>query len=357
MRVVQLLPCLRRGDAIGNDARALQKILKEAGYETMIYTQEIWPGIPEEEWKRVSDMPALSDEDILIYHASVGTDLNFTLPSLGGKKVMIYHNITPQRFFRRYSRETEQNVKKGYEGIRYLADKMAYAIAVSDYNRQELRRMGYTCPIDVCPILIPFSDYDRAPDEKFLEKYRDGKKNWLFVGRIAPNKKPEDVIRAFAVYHRDYEPESRLMLIGSTGNVKLYDQALENYIRALGLENDVVMPGHVSFDEILASYRAADVFVCMSEHEGFCVPLAEAMYFGVPIVSFASSAIPETLGKAGLLLHEKRPELVAAAVDRVLTDGELRDALVQAGKERLKDFSYESVKERFLDCLNKVIQN
>ena len=357
MRVIQLLPCLKRGDAIGNDARALQKILKEAGYETMIYTQEIWPGIPEEEWRSISDMPALSGDDILIYHASVGTDLNYTLPTYGGKKVMIYHNITPQRFFRRYSRETERNVKMGYEGMRFLADKIDYGIAVSEYNRQELRRMGYTCPIDVCPILIPFADYEQAPDEAFLEKYRDGKKNWLFVGRIVPNKKAEDVIRAFAVYHRDYEPESRLLLIGSTGNVKLYDQALENYIRALGLEDAVVMPGHVAFDEILAGYHAADVFVCMSEHEGFCVPLAESMYFGVPIVAFASSAIPETLGKAGLLLHEKSPELVAAAADRVLKDGELRDALVQAGKERLKDFSYESVKERFLECLNKVIQN
>jgi len=250
----------------------------------------------------------------------------------------------------------EQNVRAGYEGIRFLADKTDYAIAVSDYNRQELRRMGYRCPIDVCPILIPFSDYDQAPNEAFLQKYRDGKKNWLFVGRIAPNKKPEDVIRAFAVYHREYEPESRLLLIGSTGGIRRYDEALENYIRSLGLEDAVAMPGHVSFDEILASYRLADAFVCMSEHEGFCVPLVEAMYFGVPIVACASSAIPETLGKGGLLLREKDPALTAAAVNRMMKDEELRDALVQAGKERLKDFSYEAVKARFLECLKKVTE-
>ena len=163
------------------------------------------------------------------------------------------------------------------------------------------------------------------------------------------------MIRAFAMYHREYEPESRLLLIGSTGNVKLYDRALENYIRALDLEDAVVMPGHVSFAEILASYHAADVFVCMSEHEGFCVPLVEAMYFGVPIAAYASSAIPETLGKAGLLLPEKDPETAAAAVNRVMTDPELRSALVEAGKERLKDFSYESVKARFLACVEKIL--
>ena len=138
--------------------------------------------------------------------------------------------------------------------------------------------MGYTCPIDVCPIIIPFADYDREPDAEVLARYRgDGKKNWMFLGRVSPNKKAEDVIRAFTCYKRDYEPESRLFLIGRTGGVKLYDKALENYIRLLGVEDSVIMPGHVTFAEILAYYHLADVFVCMSEHEGFCVPLVEAM--------------------------------------------------------------------------------
>jgi len=354
MRVVQVLPEFYRGDAIGNDTRAIRDILREAGYDTMIYALKADPRLPVEEWRDVSEMPALAEEDILIYHASVGSELNARLPSFGGKKVMVYHNITPGQFYYRYSLQAENASRKGYTEIRALAGKMDYCIAVSEYNKEELRKMGYTCPIDVCPILIPFADYDREPDEAFLRKYRDGKKNWLFVGRVAPNKKAEDVIRAFAVYHREYEPESRLLLIGSTGSVKLYDRALENYIRALGLEDAVVMPGHVSFAEILASYRAADVFVCMSEHEGFCVPLVEAMYFGVPIVAYASSAIPETLGKGGLLLQEKDPEMTAAAVNKVLTDEELRSALVEAGKERLKDFSYEQVKKRFLECLDKI---
>ena len=356
MRAVQVLPEFYRGDAIGNDTRAIRDILQEAGYDTMIYALKADPRLPREEWQEVREMPALDEKDILIYHASVGSELNRMLPSFGGKKVMVYHNITPASFYYRYSLKAENASRQGYAGIRYLKDKIDYCIADSEYNKEELRKMGYECLIDVCPILIPFADYDREPDAAFLEKYRDGKKNWLFVGRVAPNKKAEDVIRAFAVYRREYEPESRLLLIGSMGGVKLYDRALENYIRALGLEEHIVMPGHVSFAEILAAYRAADVFVCMSEHEGFCVPLAEAMYFGVPIVAYDSSAVPETLGNAGLVLKDKSPEITAAAVNRILTDPALREQLVQNGKERLKAFSYESVKGQFLNCLKKVIR-
>ena len=215
--------------------------------------------------------------------------------------------------------------------------------------------MGYTCPIDVCPILIPFADYEQAPDEAFLEKYRDGKKNWLFVGRIVPNKKAEDVIRAFAVYHRDYEPESRLLLIGSTGNVKLYDQALENYIRALGLEDAVVMPGHVAFDEILAGYHAADVFVCMSEHEGFCVPVVEAMLFEKPILAYDAGAVGSTLGGGGILLKEKDALLAAGCIDRLATDDFLRESLLQGQKIQIEKFSYEKVKTQFLEYLEQFL--
>ena len=356
MRVIQVLPALYFGDAIGNTTLAIRDILREEGYETAIYTEEMGPRMDAEALD-IRELPVLAADDVLIYHGSVGTDLNFKLPEYGGRQMMIYHNITPPRFFRRYSRDTERNVRYGYDGIRYLADKMEYCVAVSDYNRQELRRMGYTCPIDVCPIIIPFADYDREPDAEVLARYRgDGKKNWMFLGRVSPNKKAEDVIRAFACYKRDYEPESRLFLIGRTGGVKLYDKALENYIRLLGVEDSVIMPGHVTFAEILAYYHLADVFVCMSEHEGFCVPLVEAMYFGIPIAAFRSSAIPDTLGKGGLLLPEKDPAVAAAAVNRLLTDEALRQELRKGQEEKLKEYAYETVRARFLECLKHMTE-
>ena len=352
MRIIQMLPELTPGDAVSNDARAIRDILREAGYDTEIYAERVHPRLPEGEGKEIRLMPELVPEDLLIYHASTGTVLNFEVPSFGGRQMMVYHNITPPHFFRWYNNKARKNMEYGYEGIRFLANKMEYCIADSAYNREELIRMGYTCPIDVCPILIPFQDYDREPDRETMERYQgDGKKNWLFVGRITPNKKQEDLISAFYCYQRDYEPESRLFLIGNASGMELYDARLRNYIRELGIEDKAVFPGHIPFPGILACYRLADVFVCLSEHEGFCVPLAEAMHFGVPIAAYGCCAVPATLGKGGLLLDSKKPELVAAAVNRILTDEGLRETIRAGQREMLEAYSYETVKARIMNCL------
>ncbi len=352
MRIIQMLPELTPGDAVSNDARAIRDILRAAGYDTEIYAERVHPRLPEGEGKEIRLMPELVPEDLLIYHASTGTRLNFEVPSFGGRQMMVYHNITPPNFFRWYNNKARKNMEYGYEGIRFLADKMEYCIADSAYNREELIRMGYTCPIDVCPILIPFQDYDREPDRETMERYQgDGKKNWLFVGRITPNKKQEDLISAFYCYQWDYEPESRLFLIGNASGMELYDARLRNYIRELGIEDKVVFPGHIPFPGILACYRLADVFVCLSEHEGFCVPLAEAMHFGVPIAAYGCCAVPATLGKGGLLLDSKKPELVAAAVNRILTDEGLRETIRAGQREMLQAYSYETVKARIMNCL------
>ena len=340
---------------MGNDTRAIYRILKEEGFDTVIGAEAVDRRIPKDEAAELKDLPKIREEDLVIYHGSTGSKLNFDIAGYPGRKIMIYHNITPPGFFRRYNKEARENMEYGYEGIRYLKDKFAYCIADSEYNKQELRRMGYECPIDVCPILIPFEDYDREPSAKVLKQYRDGKKNWLFVGRIAPNKKQEDVIRAFYCYQRDYEPESRLFLVGNAGGMEIYEARLRNYIHMLGLDEKVIIPGHIPFDETLAYYRLADVFVCMGEHEGFCVPLAEAMHFGVPIAAYGCCAVPDTLGNGGLLLDSKEPEVAAAAANRLITDQALRAAILDGQKEMLQKYKYENVKERLLTLLKAFI--
>ncbi len=340
---------------MGNDTRAIYRILKEEGFDTVIGAEAVDRRIPKDEAAELKDLPKIREEDLVIYHGSTGSKLNFDIAGYPGRKIMIYHNITPPGFFRRYNKEARENMEYGYEGIRYLKDKFAYCIADSEYNKQELRRMGYECPIDVCPILIPFEDYDREPSAKVLKQYRDGKKNWLFVGRIAPNKKQEDVIRAFYCYQRDYEPESRLFLVGNAGGMEIYEARLKNYIHVLGLDEKVIIPGHIPFDETLAYYRLADVFVCMSEHEGFCVPLAEAMHFGVPIAAYGCCAVPDTLGNGGLLLDSKEPEVAAAAANRLITDQALRATILDGQKEMLQKYKYENVKERVLTLLKAFI--
>ena len=215
--------------------------------------------------------------------------------------------------------------------------------------------MGYTCPIDVRPILIPFSDYEQEPSKNILKRYEgDGYTNILFVGRIAPNKKYEDLIRAFYYYKR-INPKSRLILVGNPLGFERYDESLKQYAKELGLD-DIIFTGGVPFQEILAYYHLADAFLCMSEHEGFCVPLVEAMFFHVPIFAYDSTAIPSTLGGSGVLLEEKNPIFVAKVMQRVLEDERLKEQVVKGQQERLQDFSYERIYAQLEKCMHRFIQ-
>lgn len=346
MRVVQLLPTLSFGDAIGNDTIALKGVISEMGYDTAIYAENIDKRLPEGIAQKADKLRDLKKDDVLIYHKSTGTDLTFKIDNYKCRRIMVYHNITPPEFFRPYSTAATQLTEHGYKGVEYLRDKIDYVLAVSAYNRSELVKMGYTCPMDIRPILIKFDDYRQTPDEATIKKYSDGRKNLVFVGRIAPNKKQENVIRAFYCYKK-LNPESRLILVGSSTGMENYYERLVKYANALGIGDDVIFPGHIKFSEILAYYRLADAFVCMSEHEGFCVPLVEAMFFDVPVIAYDTSAISDTLGGSGVLLDNNDPVFAAAVIDRVLTDEKLRESIIEGQRRRLEDFSYERIKATF----------
>lgn len=346
MRIVQLLPTLSFGDAIGNDTVALKKAISDMGYISEIYAENIDKRLPSDTAKNISRLKDLKKDDVLIYHKSTGTDLTFKIQGFQCRKIMIYHNITPSEFFRPYSTAAASLTEYGYKGVEHLRDKVDYCLADSAYNKSELLRMGYTCPIDVLPILIRFEDYKQSPAKGIMSRYGDGKRNLIFVGRIAPNKKQENVIRAFYQYKR-LDPDSRLILVGSYTGMENYYERLVKYAGALGLKDDIVFTGHIKFNEILAYYRLADVFVCMSEHEGFCVPLAEAMFFDVPIIAYDTSAIGDTLGGSGILLDSNDPVFAAGVIRRVLTDELLKKQIIEGQRRRLEDFSYERIRDIF----------
>ncbi len=357
VNIIQIVSSISYGDAVGNDVRAIKQILTESGYANKIYAESIDDRLPAGTASPIIKMPKLKSNDIIIYHGAIGTKLNYMLPEYGGRKVMIYHNITPPGFFNDYSLDSVRATCEGLKGIRFLSNKLDHCIAVSEFNKQDMLDMGYTCPIDVCPILIPFEDYDQKPSQDVLTQYQgDGITNLMFAGRIAPNKKQEDIIAAFYCYHKYYNSKSRLFLVGSWSGMEKYYQQLCRYVDRLGISESVIFSGHVKFDEILAYYKLADVFVCMSEHEGFCVPLVEAMYFDVPIVAFKSTAIPYTMGYKGALLDNKEPNFVAAVIDRVINDKTLNEKLLKLQRERLKDFSYTEVKSLFLGILNRIVE-
>lgn len=344
MKVVQLLTTLSFGDAVGNDTVALKGAIESMGFKTAIYAENIDARLQKSTAEPIAKLKELGKDDVIIYHKSTGTDLSFKLDNYKCRKIMIYHNITPSKFFQPYNSTAAALTDYGLQGVKYLRNKVDYCLADSSFNKSNLIDMGYTCPIDVRPILIPFDDYKKKPDEEIIKKYsEDGYTNIIFVGRIAPNKKQENIIRAFYQYKK-INPKSRLILVGAYSGMENYYERLVKYTKALSLEDDVIFTGHIKFNAILAYYKIADVFLCMSEHEGFCVPLVEAMFFDVPIISYDSSAISDTLGGSGILLESNEPLLAAMVIDKLVNDSQLREKVIQGQRRRLEDFQYEKIK-------------
>ncbi len=356
MRVVQLLTTLRYGDGVGNDALALDGLLKKNGYDTMIYAENIDARIAPETARYFDKMPRLGRNDVILYHLSTGTQLNYKLPGLRGRKIIIYHNNTPPQWFAPYDRKAENLAVHGIKGIEYLAGTAQYCLADSAFNKEDLLQKGYRCRIDVLPILIPFDDYRKTPDAGILKKYRGGGyTNIVFTGRIAPNKRQEDVIEAFFYYKKYYNPKSRLFLVGSYKGMERYYGRLRDYVERLGVK-DVHFTGHISFSAILAYYALADVFLCMSGHEGFCIPLLEAMSFDIPVVACCETAVTETLGGSGIGMKERNTLLAAGLMDRVVTDREFRERVLETQRERLADFDNQKTGEKFLSYLENFIR-
>lgn len=357
MRIIQITTTLSYGDAVGNDILALDKVLKKEGYTTGIYAENIGKRIPSGIANYISKLPKLKKEDIILYHLSIATPFNYQLPQYPAKKVVVYHNVTPYKFFSGYSHLLWKACRQGINEVEYLSDKVDYCIADSAFNKQDLQNLGYNCPIDVIPVLIPFEDYTKTPSKKILEKYYDDEyKNILFTGRVVPNKCQEDVIAAFYQYHTYYNKKSRLILAGNYEGMETYYYRLKEYVKRLNIDDAVIFTGHIKFNEILAYYHIADLFLCMSEHEGFCVPLVEAMFFDIPIVAYDCAAVPFTLDGSGFLLKEKNPLETAGVINYVLEKDEIREAILYKQRKRLETFSNKLTEKEFLSCLNTIIE-
>ena len=218
------------------------------------------------------------------------------------------------------------------------------SMAVSKYNCDELRKLGFY-NLKVLPILYDFKKCSQLYHPQFLSQM-SGKKNILFLGRIAPNKKQEDVIKAFYYYHK-FRPESRLFLVGSYQGMEKYLNELMCLVTLLGLQEDVIFTGKVSYEIMSSLYKGSDLFLSMSEHEGFCVPLLESMYFDLPVLAYASSAIPETLGKGGVLFYEKNYPLIAEMMIQMTENEQFRSEIIRKQQERLNDFSENVIGAQF----------
>jgi glycosyltransferase involved in cell wall biosynthesis len=343
MRVDQLVPSVAPGDATTAHTLQVQRLVRDMGMDSEIYALAVHPRL-EERVRLVGEMGGRSrPQQFLLYQYAAVSELADWAAARGVPLALNYHNVTPPELFRPWDPDIALSMHAAQVQLRQLAPRTSVGICVSRFNEDDLRSRGYRATV-VAPILLDLEEFDAAPDPATvgaLEGRRaDGAPHWLFVGGVAPHKAQHRLVQALATYRAVYHPRARLSLVGKVV-APGYHGALRALVRRLGLEDAVDLPGAVTHEQLGAYDRAADVFVCLSAHEGFCVPLLEAMHHRLPVVAFRAGAVPETLGLAGILLDDRAPHLVAAAVHRLAADETLRAVLSDVGKARLAHFSLE----------------
>ncbi|WP_375104165.1 glycosyltransferase [Paenibacillus sp. RS8] len=349
MIINQLLPAMSYGDAVSNSALNMKKTMERAGIESKIYAEHIHPKLS----NIVLPASSIPKDKPVIYHLAIGCDLAYEIPKFTDKKMILYHNITPSHYFRGYDDQSGDLCDKGRDELEFLKDYIDVAFADSQYNESELIDVGYT-NTHVTPIIINYEDYEGAYNKELLKKIQNSKKgtDLIFVGRLAPNKKQEDIIKTFYFYKKYFDVNARLFLVGSYTRMERYYEQLKGLVKQLSID-DVYITGHVPFNDILTYYKNADIFLNMSEHEGFCVPILEAMKFEIPIISYKEAAVPETMGNGGLLFLEKDYKSIASLIKVVVSDLSLQERLLINQKERLHYFSKINTSDIFLKQLQK----
>ena len=352
MRIDQVLPSLVGRDAIGAHTINIQRALHERGIESTIYFSTSTPDVTHLGEPIIEVTRPIPDRFVM-YHASIGSPVFDTVFHLPDPIVVDYHNITPTRLLERWEPAVGHELSLGRRQLAQLAASCVLGLADSAYNEVELIDLGYS-PTAVAPLLIDMRQAHEDPDPGLLARLEEAKADcggpaFLYVGKISPHKAPHDLVSMLAAYREIYGPAT-LTIVGSPIGDR-YIEALRKYIDDLGLADVVHFAGSLSASELEAHWTAADVFVTASDHEGFCVPLVEAMGHGVPVVAYAAAAVPETVATAGLLLASKKPIPFAAAVNRVIEDPALRSQLVSAGEARLDDYDLGVATQAFMDTL------
>ena len=351
MRIDQWVPALHRGDAIGDSARLMRDAFRAWGYEANVYGLDVDDALEGDGRSFASWRPG-GARDIVILHYALPSPLTAAFRSHDGRRVLLHHNITPSEFFSPYDTEMARISSLGREELGTLAGHVDLALGDSEWNRMELEAAGFERTA-VLPIVLDFGVYRQAPSPVLHRSLSDGRTNILFVGRVAPNKCHEDLIRVAAYWKRFINPNFRLVLVGklprrTTGRGeplrRHYFDGLQALFYEYGLSPaEVLFLGHVDHADLLACYATADVFVSMSEHEGFGVPLVEAMLMGVPVLAYRSTAVPFTLGGAGVLFERKDLATVSEAASLLAVDGPWRSQVLARQADRVRDFAPEAV--------------
>jgi glycosyltransferase involved in cell wall biosynthesis len=335
--VNQWVPAAHRGDAIGDSARRVRGLLRDMGHQSDLFALTIDDDLVDD--VRPFKDPAAGLGDLTIFHYALPSPMTEAFARLPRGRVLQYHNVTPAHFFAPYHAGVFRLAELGRHELATLAGRTDVALGDSEYNRAELEALGFD-HTGVFPIAVDLERITHAPRRPALEQVlTDGPLNFLFVGRIVPNKKIEDHIKLAEVYKRYVDVNYRFIFVGKTDGMPRY----YNMVRALIAEYQMPadrfwFTGPVPDEDLAAYYRTASVYVSLSEHEGFCVPLLEAMAADVPVLAFASTAVPDTLGGAGVQFHPKDLELAAELLGELAYNQTLRARVIAGQRTRLQHF-------------------
>jgi L-malate glycosyltransferase len=317
------------GDAITDHIFLLRRWLRELGFESEVYAEFVDPALASEV-RHTSTYRPSRDGEWVMYHHSTGSPVVARLTSWPVRVIVVYHNITPPDFFQGIDPKLAEEMVEGRRQLLQLLPQTGLALGVSPYNEEELKRVGFA-PTGVLP------------------HFKEGGPLLLSVGRQVPNKKPEDLIKLL-YYYRRIEPEARLVLVGNPW-IPPYDYWLREFARELVVQDAVIFTSHIPQRDMVTYYRMADLYVSMSEHEGFGKPLIESMIFDLPVLAYAAAGVPGTLGGAGVLFHHKHFEALAELVDLLVKDKALRETVLQGQRCRLQAFLLPQVRQQFVHNL------
>lgn len=360
-RIAILTPSVTTGDAVSNDVFGMSDVLTRWGYQTRVFAEGWSADVP-----RVSSVSKIgnylkSPRDLLIYHYSRGWELGVKLlGELKCRMAIKYHNVTPPEFFEKFNSDFARMCHEGRMQLPAIAGAGCDVyMSASAYNENDLLDNGVSQ--DRSFVVAPFHHTDRLNsinhDQQIMNRYQDNGTNVLMVGRVAPNKNHAALIETFAAYHRDYNQASRLFIVGkSESRLDAYNRWLRKIAAHLNVADDVIFTGEVSDRALKSYYMLADAFLMTSEHEGFCVPLIESMSLRVPIVAYATSAIPGTVAGAGLVWSERNPYLLAESVHSIVSRAGVRNFLQNVGAERYQtNFTNELIGRKFLAAIQPLL--
>ncbi|MCA9958742.1 MAG: glycosyltransferase [Chloroflexota bacterium] len=348
----QVLTGATAGDAITMHALDIQRWLHELGIRSHIYALHIHDSMAHAVRPFATYRPG-RDEPFAIYHHSIGSDVPDALCARPQQLMLIYHNITPPEFFAHINPAWVHMARQGQAQLADLRPKTALALAVSPFNEADLLAAGYG-RTGILPIVLPQAQYDEAVNATLAQELQGKRPLLLFVGRFSPNKKQEDLVKLLAAYRR-LQPNAHLALVGDPWIIG-YDRFVQEMAAALGLADALLIPGKVSQQDLITYYRSADLYVSMSEHEGFGKPLIESMYLGIPILAYAAPGVSGTLGNTGARVYEKDFARLAELADILVTNQPLRQRMIAQQQVHVQQFLETAVKQQFITHLHTLLE-